>query len=121
MSNVATWFEIPVNDLARAKAFYQNVMQTTFEEGEMGGCKMAIFAYDCPAVGGMLVQGEHYVPSETGVVVYLNGGDDLSQPLQRAMEQGSRVIVPKTAISTTSTPRPSVSRKTSFCHSGVAL
>ncbi|WP_367026751.1 VOC family protein [Methylococcus sp. ANG] len=98
MSNVANWFEIPVKDLARAKAFYGDVLQTTFKDEEMGGYQMAIFAYEGQAVSGMLIAGEHYEPSQTGAVVYLNGGEDLSQPLQRAVEHGGSVLVPKTPI-----------------------
>lgn len=98
MSNVANWFEIPVKDLARAKAFYQEVLQTTFKDEEMGGYRLAIFASEGEAVGGMLVAGEHYEPSQTGAVIYLNGGADLSQPLQRAVEHGGSVLVPKTPI-----------------------
>lgn len=32
-NNVASWFDIPVTDLQRAKAFYQNVLQVTFRKG----------------------------------------------------------------------------------------
>lgn len=98
MSNVATWFEIPVKDMARAKAFYQSVLQTTFKDEEMSGYQIAIFAHDLPSVSGMLIAGEHYEPSQTGAVIYLNGGDDLTPPLQRVVEQGGSVIMPKTPI-----------------------
>ncbi|MDF9391702.1 MULTISPECIES: VOC family protein [Methylococcus] len=98
MSNVANWFEIPVKDMARAKAFYQEVLKTTFKDEAMGSYQMAIFASEGPAVSGMLIAGEHYEPSQTGAVVYLNGGTDLSQPLQRAVEHGASVLVPKTPI-----------------------
>ncbi|MBS1213055.1 MAG: Glyoxalase/bleomycin resistance protein/dioxygenase [Proteobacteria bacterium] len=98
MSNVATWFEIPVSDMPRAKTFYQNVLQTTFKDEDMEGYRMAIFNHEDPAVGGMLVSGERYEPSRTGAVVYLNGGDDLNSPLQRVVEQGGSVLLPKTPI-----------------------
>jgi predicted enzyme related to lactoylglutathione lyase len=98
MKNVANWFEIPVTDMARAKAFYQNVMETSFKDDEMGGFQMAIFDAEEGAVSGMLVLGENYQPSQTGAVIYLNGGDDLSLPLERAVAQGGKVMVPKTAI-----------------------
>ena len=98
MKNVANWFEIPVTDMARAKTFYQNVMQTSFEDDAMDGFQMAVFDAEEGAVGGMLVLSEHYKPTQTGAVIYLNGGDDLSAPLARAEKQGGSVMVPKTSI-----------------------
>ncbi len=98
MKNVANWFEIPVTDMARAKSFYQNVMQTSFQDNEMDGFLMAIFDAEEGSVSGMLVLGEQYMPSQTGAVIYLNGGDDLSAPLARAEEHGGKVIIAKTAI-----------------------
>jgi len=98
MKNIANWFEIPVTDMTRAKLFYQNVMQTSFNDEEMDGFLMAIFDAEEGAVSGMLVLGEDYQPSQTGAVIYLNGGDDLSAPLERAVEQGGKIIIPKTFI-----------------------
>ena len=98
MNNVASWFEIPVTDMPRAKAFYQKLLQTTFKEESMGDYQMAIFAADEGAVSGMLMRGEHYQPSQTGAVVYLNGGEDLSVPLDRAVQYGGSVLMPKTPI-----------------------
>lgn len=98
MKNIVTWFEIPVTDISRAKAFYSEVMATSFSDENMDGFKMAIFDHENPAVSGMLVQSAGYQPSKTGAVIYLNGGDDLSIPLERAVQQGAEVLVPKTAI-----------------------
>lgn len=97
-NNIATWFELPVNDMARAKTFYQNILQAQFKDEEMSGFQMAIFSAEQGAVAGMLVLGEGYQPSQTGAVVYFNGGDDLSAPLERAIQHGGSVVVPKTAI-----------------------
>ncbi len=98
MKNIVTWFEIPVTDMQRAKAFYGAVMETGFKDDEMDGFQMAIFDHEDPAVGGMLVQAEGYEPTKTGAVIYLNGGDDLSVPLERAVQNGGEVLYPKTAI-----------------------
>jgi predicted enzyme related to lactoylglutathione lyase len=98
MNNVATWFEIPVTDLQRAKIFYQNVLQATFKDEAMGAYQLAIFEAEQGAVSGMLVLGENYQPSQTGAVVYFNGGEDLSSPLHRVVQHGGSVLVPKTPI-----------------------
>ena len=97
-NNVVTWFEIPVLDMDRAKTFYAAVMQTTFNDDEINGMKMAIFKHKEPAVSGMLLLGENYIPSKTGAVVYLNGGEDLDQPLGRVKKNGGEILVPKTMI-----------------------
>ncbi|MCK5903457.1 MAG: VOC family protein [Cocleimonas sp.] len=98
MKNVITWFEIPVKDMDRAQKFYSAVMETRFKNENKEGMKMAIFDYEEPAVSGMLIQMEGYEPSKTGAVVYLDGGDDLNDPLTRAAEKGGEVMCPKTAI-----------------------
>ncbi|QPK62420.1 VOC family protein [Methylomonas sp. LL1] len=97
-NNVATWFELPVTDMQRAKAFYQEVLQASFKDETMSGYQMAIFNADEGSVSGMLILGEQYQPSQTGAVVYFNGGENLSMPLDRAVKQGSSVLVPKTPI-----------------------
>lgn len=96
--NVVTWFEIPVKDMDRAKKFYTDVMQTSFKDDEMDGFQMSIFEAEEQAVSGMLVKAEGYEPSKTGAVIYLNGGDDLTAPLDRAIANGGEVLWPKTAI-----------------------
>jgi predicted enzyme related to lactoylglutathione lyase len=98
MNNVATWFEIPVTDIQRAKAFYQNILQTTFKDENLDSCEMAIFANEGGAVSGSLIQGEHYLPSQTGAVIYLNGGEDLKAPLDKVVQFGGCVLLPKTPI-----------------------
>ena len=98
MNHVVTWFEIPVTDMERAKQFYSHVMEVDFKDDEMDGFKMSIFNSEENAVSGMLVKGDDYLPSKTGAVIYLNGGADLSVPLDRAVAKGSEVLWPKTAI-----------------------
>jgi len=58
-NNIATWFELPVSDMQRAKNFYQDVLQATFKDDEMGGFLLSIFEAENGAVTGMLVLGEH--------------------------------------------------------------
>lgn len=97
-THVATWFEIPVTDMQRAKNFYQTLLATTFKDDTMADFQFAIFEAEEEAVSGMLVLGEQYQPSSTGAVVYFNGGEDLSVPLERGLQNGATLIVPKTAI-----------------------
>lgn len=92
------WFEIPVTDYARAKAFYEAVLGLPIQTMEMGGTTMGMLSTDPEAVGGALVQGEGAVPSTQGTLVYLNGGDDLAAMLGRVEAAGGQVAVPKTEI-----------------------
>ena len=100
MANALNWFEIPVTDLGRAKAFYEKVLDTELidaeDESEM---EMAMFPAS-DGVGGGLVKSEEweYVPSRNASIIYLNGGDDLSVPLGKVKAAGGEVIQDKMGI-----------------------
>ena len=99
MANALNWFEIPVTDFERAKGFYEKVLGITIETMVMGPITMGMLSSDPEAVGGALVQGEGAgSPSQTGTLVYLNGGYDLAPMLDRAEQAGGSVVVPKTDI-----------------------
>lgn len=98
MPHSLNWFEIPVTDFSRAKAFYETVLGITIAPMEMGPTMMGMLSTDPTAVGGALVQGEGSVPSPNGTMVYLNGGDDLAPMLARVVPAGGAVVVPKTEI-----------------------
>lgn len=93
-----SWFEIPVSDFARAKAFYEAVLGRTVETMDMGPITMGFLSADQNAVGGAIVHDGNAAPSQQGTLVYLNAGDDLSPMLARAVSAGGSVAVPKTEI-----------------------
>lgn len=92
------WFEIPVKDLKRAKSFYQELLDVEINEVDMHGTKMGFFPNKQNSVSGALVKGEGYSPSESGSLLYLNGGKDLNKYLQRVEKLGGQVLVEKTKI-----------------------
>lgn len=96
--HAVSWFEIPVTDFARAKAFYETVLGLSIQTMEMGPMTMGFLSSDPEAVGGAIVHGEGCVPSQQGTVVYLNGGDDLADKLARVEGAGGSIAVPKTDI-----------------------
>ena len=49
-------------------------------------------------IGGGIVQGPGFEPSDKGSLIYLNGGDDLSGPLSRVEAAGGKIVLPKTSI-----------------------
>jgi uncharacterized protein len=99
MQHAINWFEIPATDFQRAKTFYETVLGVTmvlpFE-----GMEYAMFPANMEKgeVGGGLVKEQGYEPSQTGSLIYLNGGDDLSVPLGRVEAAGGKVVMPKKSI-----------------------
>jgi predicted enzyme related to lactoylglutathione lyase len=57
--------------------------------------------FPCPSKQntGALVEGGGYAPSDEGVVIYLNGGKDLSGVLRRVEKAGGKVLLEKTFLS----------------------
>jgi predicted enzyme related to lactoylglutathione lyase len=99
MGRLINWFEIPVTDMDRAVRFYETVLGIKFDRQDMGDMKMAIFPYPEGGTGGALCRHPMYKPAaEGGVVVYLDGGDDLALPLGRVVAAGGQVVMPKTLI-----------------------
>ncbi len=100
MTNALNWFEIPVDDFDRAKMFYGRIFDFEMPEMLMGPSRMGFFPYDQPSggVGGAIVKVDDFLPSRTGTLVYLNGGDDLSPVLMRVEAAGGKVLLGKTEI-----------------------
>lgn len=90
-------FEIPATDISRAVDFYQAILDINIEKMEMPGMEMGIFPYEGQMVTGVIMKGEGYKPSSDGVTIYLNGGDDLQNILDKVEENGGKIIVLKTA------------------------
>lgn len=97
MKDFITWFEIPVLNMERATAFYNHIYGIKMKTNEMNDYAMAIFPVTT-GIGGALVMGQGCVPSETGSLIYLNGGKDLQPILDKVEEAGGRIILPKTKI-----------------------
>lgn len=97
LKNYINWFEIPANNFNQALKFYNYIYDINMETFENDNHTMAFF----PAkggIGGAIVSGLGSTPSQTGSLLYLNGGDDLNNILNRVTEAGGRVILPKTLI-----------------------
>ncbi|MEO6611702.1 MAG: VOC family protein [Chitinophagaceae bacterium] len=98
--NAINWVEIPVSDFGRAKKFYSTIYDYDMPEMMMGAQQMGFLLFDQPGggIGGAIVKGEGYVPSNHGAKVYLNGGTDLNVVLNRVQNAGGKVLMPKTQI-----------------------
>lgn len=98
MVNTLNWFEIPAADLARAKAFYATVLAIQIHDDPNRQYAYLPSDSEKGGFGGAIGSGENFVPSMTGTTIYLDGGNDLSVPLDRVESAGGKVILPKTAI-----------------------
>ena len=96
MANAINWFEIPVKDFKRAKKFYSEIFGIDMQEQNMGPYQMGFFPGG--GVSGAIVKGEDAVPSKDGVVIYLNGGDDLSGVLNKVEKAGGKITEPKRMV-----------------------
>lgn len=100
LTNAVNWVEIPATDFARAKAFYSQIFDFEMPEMEMGPNQMGILLHDQQqnGIGGAIVMGEGYQPSQTGPLVYLNGGNDLNIVLERVEQAGGKVLLQKISL-----------------------
>ncbi|MDX1408896.1 MAG: VOC family protein [Saprospiraceae bacterium] len=98
-ANPVGWFEIPVSDFDRAKAFYENVFECELDVHQMGPAKMAWFPWDQDSMGctGTLIKTEGYAPSTVGTIVYFTA-PDIEAHLARVEASGGRTLVPKMTI-----------------------
>lgn len=90
--NAVVWFEIPVTDLEKSKAFYGAVLQNELENQEMGPNVTAIFT---PASGGG-VSGHLYVGKPgiagQGNTIHLAAPSPLEESLKRVTAAGGQVV-----------------------------
>ncbi|WP_411895282.1 VOC family protein [Winogradskyella sp. A2] len=94
------WFEIPVNNMKRAKQFYEIVFGVEIQEVDFGGFLMGWFPGGNGSNGatGTLVKQESYIPSQEGTLVYFMS-EDVQNELDRVEGAGGKIYQPKTKIS----------------------
>lgn len=99
MKNAINWFEIPVIDFDRAKKFYEQILGGEVQVMPHPALKYGMLPADMEnGVGGGLVEGPGYEPSDKGPLIYLNGGDDLEVPLAKVEKAGGKILLPKTSL-----------------------
>ncbi|UZO79768.1 VOC family protein [Aquimarina sp. ERC-38] len=96
MNSFISIFEIPSTDISRAINFYKEILGVEIEKLEFTGMEMGLFPYQDQMVTGVIIKGEGYEPSASGVTIYLNGGDNLQTILDKVEGNGGKIIIPKT-------------------------
>ena len=97
--NPVSWFEIYVEDIQRAKAFYEGVFRTKLEKIEAPGIEMWAFAGDDQAYGahGALVQAPGVKVGQNSLLVYF-ACQDCAEEEQRVLAFGGKIRRPKLSI-----------------------
>jgi uncharacterized protein len=94
----AVWVEIPVEDLARAAAFYQTIFGLPAGQVADDGTRRTITLANPSAEGGVgisLNQTAGFQPSDKGSLVYLGAAEDA---LDRVEASGGKILEGKTSM-----------------------
>ena len=99
MKNPIGWFEIYVQDMARARTFYENALGTSFSALDSPGMEMLAFPSDQGGMGasGALVKMAGVASGGGGTLVYFMC-DDCAVEAGKAAAHGGSVHEPKKSI-----------------------
>ena len=97
--NPVGWFEIYVQDMERAKAFYENTLLVTLEKLDSPGVELWAFPFNMEAPGapGALVKMEGKGSGGGGTIIYLSC-EDCAVEAGRVAPNGGKVVKEKFAI-----------------------
>ena len=99
-TNALNWFDIPVENMNRAKTFYETIFKIEMPVNDMMEMKMAFFPFEMAngKVSGGLVESKMRKPGDSGAIIYLNADPDLQQILDRVGPAGGKILMPKTQV-----------------------
>jgi uncharacterized protein len=97
--NPIVWCEIYVQDMERAKRFYESVFEVKLEKLESPGMDMWAFPMTMEAVGasGALVKMDGVESGGSGTIPYFHC-DEVAVELERVVPAGGKIHTPKTSI-----------------------
>jgi predicted enzyme related to lactoylglutathione lyase len=98
-NNPIGWFEIYVQDMSRARAFYESVFATRLERLEGPDIEMWAFGMqpDRPGAAGALVRMEGFPSGGNSTIVYFTCSDCATEA-KRASESGGKIFKDKFSI-----------------------
>ena len=99
MGNPVGWFEIYVQDMERARKFYETVLETQFERLESPGVEMWAFPMSMESSGssGSLVKMPGIASGGNSVLVYFSCADCAAEA-GRVVKAGGRIQKEKFSI-----------------------
>lgn len=97
--NPIAWCEIYVQDMDRAKSFYESVFQVRLEQLESPGLDMWAFPMSMDKVGasGALVKMDGVKSGGSGIIPYFHC-DEVAVELERVIAAGGKIQQPKMSI-----------------------
>lgn len=102
-TNVITWFEIPVVDSQRARAFYETILdiqmhtqyiQETNEELTFFPSDPDVIQATSGRVTGVLTKSAKAKPAVEGTLIYLNATPAIQTVLDKVERAGGKILVP---------------------------
>jgi len=98
MCSAISWFEIPALQFERACNFYDSILDVRVQRQTVSGVPMGVFPAGQRGVGGAICQGESYLPSSNGAVIYLSVEGCIETVVERVKTAGGEVLLPKTHV-----------------------
>jgi len=106
-NNALTWFEIPAEDVKRARKFYETILAIKMETMEHGAPgeetvffprkKDTIMALS-GIVSGAIVKAERLKPGKNGPLIYINASPLLQAALDKVEPAGGKIVTPRAKI-----------------------
>ena len=106
-TNALTWFEIPVTDMQRARAFYETILDIKMENMDQGNSpEETVFFPRKPdtimaqsgILSGALVKADRLKPGQDGPLIYLNAPPSIDNVINKIEAAGGKIIAPKSKI-----------------------
>jgi predicted enzyme related to lactoylglutathione lyase len=101
LPNPVGWFELHVENMSRAKAFYEAVFERRLEILPSGDPTVQMLMFQSkpnePGASGALIKHPMKHPSKEGALVYFSCSDCAVQSA-RAVEHGGQIFKPKSSI-----------------------
>lgn len=100
MKKLIAFFEIPALDFYRAVDFYETVLNVKLPVFDCEQEKMACFNEGDETIGAISQSLEllpDFLPSEKGVLIHFNT-DNIGAALERVLQKGGKVVIPRTKI-----------------------
>lgn len=106
-TNAINWFEIPVTDSARARKFYETILDMTMQTQYAVETKEEITFFPfvpgvvratSGKVSGVLVKNDRVKPSDHGTTVFLNANPSIQEVVDKIEPAGGRIVIPGTKI-----------------------